>query len=124
MVIPAVYYHRAQRFRKIFTRELEKTFKQVDAIITPTTPISAYKIGEEKMIIGEEKVQTRELTSRLTRPFNLSGHPAISVPCGFSSSGLPIGLQIISKHFDELTALRVAHAYEINTSWHKRKPMI
>jgi aspartyl-tRNA(Asn)/glutamyl-tRNA(Gln) amidotransferase subunit A len=123
-LIPAVYYLKAQRFRSIFTKEMEKLFKLVDVFVTPTTPIPAFNIEEYYVKIGTEKVNARNALGRLTQAFNLSGLPSITVPCGFTSLGLPIGLQIIAKRFEETTALRVAHTYEINTPWHKQRPKI
>jgi aspartyl-tRNA(Asn)/glutamyl-tRNA(Gln) amidotransferase subunit A len=122
--IPAVHYLKAQRYRNILIKEIDKLFKLVDVIITPTTPITAFKIREDQVKIGSEKMSAREALSRFTRLFNLVGLPSITVPCGFTSSGLPIGLQIASRRFDEATSMRVAHTYEINTPWHKRRPVL
>ena len=79
---------------------------------------------ETHVRIGDRQMSTREAILRLMRPFNLTGLPAISIPCGFTSTGLPIGLQIAGKPFDEATVLRVAHAYEQHTDWHRRQPPI
>ena len=73
---------------------------------------------------GEEEVGTTAALTQYTRPYNITGFPAISLPCGFSDVGLPIGLQLAGRPFDELTVLRAAHAYEQVTDWHRRRPPI
>jgi aspartyl-tRNA(Asn)/glutamyl-tRNA(Gln) amidotransferase subunit A len=85
----------------------------IDALVVPTTPIAAPQIGEEKTRIGEEDHPIRALLLRLNRPANLAGVPAISIPCGLSPSGLPIGLQLIGLHTAELALLHIAHAFEL-----------
>jgi aspartyl-tRNA(Asn)/glutamyl-tRNA(Gln) amidotransferase subunit A len=89
----------------------------VDVILTPTAPTPAFKIGEKV----EDPLQMY-LSDIFTIPVNLAGIPAISIPCGFSREGLPIGLQIMGKHFDEGMLLKVAHTFEQNTDFHFRKP--
>ena len=79
---------------------------------------------ETHVRLGAREVSTREALLRLMRPFNLTGLPAIAVPCGFTASGLPISLQIAGKPFDEATVLRAAHAYEQHTEWHHRQPSL
>jgi aspartyl-tRNA(Asn)/glutamyl-tRNA(Gln) amidotransferase subunit A len=91
----------------------------VDVIVTPTAPTPAFRIGEKV----EDPLQMY-LSDILTIPVNLAGIPAISLPCGFSREGLPIGLQIMGKHFDEGMLLRVAYAFEQNTDFHLKKPPI
>ncbi len=89
---------------------------KVDVVVTPSLPNTPPPIG---------KPLTREpgvAWNRLLTPFNLSGLPAISLPCGFDARGLPIGLQIVGRPFDEATVLRVAHAYERESEWHARRP--
>ncbi len=97
--------------------DFEKAFNSVDMIITPTSPTAAFKSGEKT----EDPLQMY-LSDIFTISVNLAGIPAISIPCGFTSSNLPIGLQIIGKHFDEESILKAAYAYEQSTDWHKRKP--
>ncbi len=92
-------------------------FKNVDIIVTPTSPTAAFKIGEKT----SDPLQMY-LSDIFTISVNLAGVPAISVPCGFTSNNLPIGLQLIGKHFDEETIFKVAYAYEQATDWHRRKP--
>jgi aspartyl-tRNA(Asn)/glutamyl-tRNA(Gln) amidotransferase subunit A len=103
-------------------REIVAVFADVDVLVTPTTPITASTIAELKQ--NPDLLRPRELLLlRNTRPLNVWGLPAISLPCGFTEGGLPIGLQIIGPHWGEAVVLRVAHAYEQATAWHKREPL-
>lgn len=113
---------RAQRARSILKAELGRAMESVDILITPTVPIPAPKI-EQKTIQWDDgtEVLVSALT-RNTRLFNLTGLPAITIPCGFTSHNLPIGLQIIGKPFDEASILRAAYAYEQDTGWWKHQP--
>jgi aspartyl-tRNA(Asn)/glutamyl-tRNA(Gln) amidotransferase subunit A len=119
-----VDYARAQRERDVIRKECDAIFSAVDVMITPTVPITAPAIGETTAQWGSESEALGSTLTRFTRPFNLAGLPALSIPCGFSAAGLPIGLQIAGRPFDESTVLRVAHAYEQATSWHERRPNI
>jgi aspartyl-tRNA(Asn)/glutamyl-tRNA(Gln) amidotransferase subunit A len=110
------YYLKALRVRTILRRDFEKAFRSFDVLVGPTMPLLPFNIGEK---IGDPL--TLYMCDVLTVPANLTGYPAISVPCGFQN-GLPIGLQIIGKPFDEETILRVAYTYEQNTDHHLRKP--
>jgi aspartyl-tRNA(Asn)/glutamyl-tRNA(Gln) amidotransferase subunit A len=103
------YYLKAQKVRTLLTRDFEEVFRTVDAIITPTTPTPAFKLGEKA-----DDPLAMYLADIYTVTADLVGIPAISVPCGESSERLPIGLQILGKHFDESTILRLAHAYEVS----------
>jgi aspartyl-tRNA(Asn)/glutamyl-tRNA(Gln) amidotransferase subunit A len=118
----AADYIKAQRSRDVINAELLQALEQVDVLVTPTAPIVAPRLGESTVEIDGEAVPMRPALRRFTLPFNLAGLPACTVPCGFSSEGLPIGLQIIGKPFAEATVLRVAHAYESSTDWHRRHP--
>ncbi len=113
------YYLKAQRVRTLIRRDFEDAFKTVDVIVTPTTPEPAFRIGEKS-----DDPLKMYLSDIFTIPCNLAGLPGISIPCGFTSGGLPIGLQILGKPFDEETILRVAYAYEQHTNWRERKPPI
>ncbi|RMF89787.1 MAG: Asp-tRNA(Asn)/Glu-tRNA(Gln) amidotransferase subunit GatA [Nitrospinota bacterium] len=117
-------YVRAQQYRNLFRREVSQVMRRVDAIVTPTTPIPAPKIGEKTVTIRGKEEEVLKILSRLTRPWNLTGQPVISLPCGFTQSGLPIGLQIVGKAFAETTILRIAHAYERHTPWHEQRPAL
>jgi aspartyl-tRNA(Asn)/glutamyl-tRNA(Gln) amidotransferase subunit A len=112
------YYLRAQKVRTLIRRDFLKAFEQVDAILTPTTPTPAFKIGEK----ADDPLQMY-LSDIFTISANLAGICGISVPCGFTREPkLPIGLQLLGKPFGEETLLRLAHAYEQSTPWHKEKP--
>jgi aspartyl-tRNA(Asn)/glutamyl-tRNA(Gln) amidotransferase subunit A len=111
------YYLKAQRARTLIKRDFDDAFKRCDVIVTPTAPTTAFKIGEKT----QDPLQMY-LSDIYTISVNLAGLPALSLPCGFDTTGLPIGLQIIGKPFDEATILRVAHAYEQSTPWHKERP--
>ncbi|WP_332633314.1 Asp-tRNA(Asn)/Glu-tRNA(Gln) amidotransferase subunit GatA [Halalkalibacter flavus] len=112
------YYKKAQQVRTLIKQDFEKVFENYDVIIGPTTPTPAFKIGE-----NTKDPLTMYANDILTIPVNLAGVPGISVPCGFKD-GLPLGLQIIGKHFDESTVYRVAHAFEQATDYHTQKPAL
>jgi len=101
------YYLKAQKVRTLLVRDFEEAFKKVDAIVTPTSPTAAFKLGEKV-----DDPLAMYLADIFTVTADLAGIPGISVPCGDTKENLPIGLQILGKHFDEATILRVAHAYE------------
>src|SRR5438477_3948585 len=103
------YYLKAQRVRTLLTRDFEVAFRKVDAIVTPTSPTAAFKLGEKV-----DDPLAMYLADIYTVTADLAGIPGISVPCGETRENLPIGLQILGKHFDEATILRVAHAYEMS----------
>jgi aspartyl-tRNA(Asn)/glutamyl-tRNA(Gln) amidotransferase subunit A len=110
------YYGQAQKVRTLVRRDFDAAFARVDLIVAPTTPNVAFKHGEK------EDPLAMYLNDSFTIPANLAGLPGVSVPCGFSAAGLPIGLQIIGRAFDEATVLRAAHAYEQATAWRARRP--
>lgn len=112
------YYKKAQKVRTLIKQDFEDVFEKYDVIVGPTTPTPAFKIGEN--IADPLTMYANDI---LTIPVNLAGVPAISVPCGFDK-GLPLGLQIIGRHFDESTVYKVAHAYEQATEFHKQKPQL
>ncbi|GAA0440605.1 MAG: Asp-tRNA(Asn)/Glu-tRNA(Gln) amidotransferase subunit GatA [Bacillota bacterium] len=113
------YYKKAQKVRTLIKNDFDKIFEDYDVVIGPTTPTPAFKVGEKV-----DDPLTMYANDILTIPVNLAGVPGISVPCGFSDQGLPIGLQIIGKHFDENTVFRAAHAYEQATDHHKQRPQL
>jgi aspartyl-tRNA(Asn)/glutamyl-tRNA(Gln) amidotransferase subunit A len=111
------YYLKAQRVRTLIRRDYDDAFGRVDVIAMPTSPTAAFKLGERVA----DPIQMY-LADVFTVSANLAGLPAISVPCGFTAEGLPIGLQLTGRHFDEATVLRAADAYERDTPWSKRTP--
>ena len=111
------YYRKAQQVRTLIKQDFERAFQEVDAIVTPTSPTVAFKVGEK----SADPLQMY-LSDIFTISVNLAGVPGISIPCGFARDNLPIGLQLIGKHFDEESLLKVAYAYEQATDWHKRRP--
>jgi len=112
------YYLRAQKVRTLIRNDFLKAFEKVDAIVTPTSPTAAFKIGEK----SDDPLQMY-LSDIFTISCNLAGICGISIPCGFTKSPkLPIGLQLLGKPFGEETLLKIVHAYEMNTAWHKQKP--
>ena len=113
------YYLKAQKARTLVRQDFESTLRQCDAIVAPTTPTTAFEIEE----MTEDPLRMY-LSDIFTVPANLAGLPALSLPCGFDRAGLPIGMQIIGRPFDEATVLRLGHAFEQATDWHRRKPEI
>ena len=118
-IIPAQAYYKAQKIRAVLRQQILDALEKVDVLVLPTGPVTAPLVESVPGIESKEHSLTG-LAGRIsfTGPFNLAGTPAISVPCGFSAAGMPMGLQIVGKPFDEETVLRVAHAYEQNTDWH------
>jgi aspartyl-tRNA(Asn)/glutamyl-tRNA(Gln) amidotransferase subunit A len=111
------YYCKASQVRTLMRKDFEDAFHQVDVIMAPTAPTPAFRIGEKT----EDPLQMY-LSDIFTIPVNLAGMPGISIPCGFSHENLPIGLQIMGKHFGEGTLLKVAYTFEQNTDFHLKKP--
>ena len=129
LTIPEATYQTAQRVRKLIYREFETALAKVDLIVAPTMAIPAPSLEAcERGYVEVDGTRVPLQDSRgnfltlFTIPFNLTGLPALSVCCGFSSSGLPVGLQLIGPAFQESLILQVAHAYEQATGWHKRRP--
>jgi len=113
------YYLRALKVRTLIKQDFDKVFQEFDCIVTPVSPTAAFKIGEK--VNDPLKMYLSDI---YTISANLAGIPGISIPCGFTKKGLPVGLQILSKHFNEEMLFKVAYAYEQNTPWHKMKPKI
>jgi aspartyl-tRNA(Asn)/glutamyl-tRNA(Gln) amidotransferase subunit A len=122
--VRAVDYLGALEVKRATTQEFEAAFVQVDAIIAPSLPVAATRIGEKEIPVGGEKETVRSALVRLNRPANLTGHPAISIPCGFTRSGLPIGFQLMGPDWSEAGLLAIALAYEDATDWHKGHPQL
>jgi aspartyl-tRNA(Asn)/glutamyl-tRNA(Gln) amidotransferase subunit A len=113
------YYLKALKVRRLIKQDYDKAFEKVDVIATPTAPNPAFRFGEKT---GDPL--SMYLEDVFTVSINITGLPGLSVPCGLSKDGLPIGLQLIGKAFDEATLLRTAYAYEQATDWHKQKPSL
>jgi aspartyl-tRNA(Asn)/glutamyl-tRNA(Gln) amidotransferase subunit A len=118
----AAAYINARKKQLAYRNNFAEAMNKVDALLAPTLPITAPPIERTEIRIGNAIEDVRTALLRLTRPGNLAGLPAISIPCGFSSEGLPIGLQLIGRHFEETTLLRAAYAYEQATPWHLAFP--
>ena len=112
------YYLKAAKVRTLIIEEFQRAFEKVDVIIGPTTPTTAFGIGEKT-----KDPLSMYLSDMFTVQQNLAGLPAISVPCGFYDN-LPVGLQITANHWQEEKILNVSHVYEQSTEWHKKKPKI
>jgi len=110
--VPISDYIRAQQQRKALIRQFNKVFDDVDVLLTPTLPILPPDIGQREIVFGGEKLHVRVPILRNTAPFNYTGHPALSVPCGFSKDGLPIGFQIAARYGQEALLYQVGYAYE------------
>ncbi len=110
------YYLKAQKVRTLIRREFDSVFEKVDALITPTSPTVPFQIGEKT----DDPLQMY-LSDVCTLPINIAGIPGLSIPAGFSE-GLPVGMQIIGKPFAEETIMKIGHAFQQATDWHKRKP--
>jgi aspartyl-tRNA(Asn)/glutamyl-tRNA(Gln) amidotransferase subunit A len=115
-------YLKAEQFRRVLIEDFRQAFAEIDLLITPTMPLTAWKIGEWTVSIGGAEESVLAASWRLTYPFNLTGMPAISLPCGFDRRGLPIGLQLVGKAFDEITVIAAADAYERSHEWRLRLP--
>jgi aspartyl-tRNA(Asn)/glutamyl-tRNA(Gln) amidotransferase subunit A len=123
-LIPTAVYHQATRARALIRAQVLETLGRWDVLLAPTAPRSAPLIAQTQApVTGKEQAAARFFTRRsYTTPVSLAGTPAISVPCGFTTARLPIGLQIAGRLFDEPTVLRVAWAYEQATPWHRERP--
>lgn len=114
--VKAAVYMQARRQLDLLRREVKKVFATVDVLITPTMP--------SPPVVIAQGADPTAVSNRNTSPFDVLGLPAITVPCGFTTSGLPIGLQIAGAPFAESTVLALAHAYEQATEWHRRRPAV
>jgi aspartyl-tRNA(Asn)/glutamyl-tRNA(Gln) amidotransferase subunit A len=123
-LVSAPDYLKAEQLRTVLTEDFRQALEKVDVIVGPTTPITAWKVGEWSVKVGTKSESVLAASWRFTFPYNLTGLPAVSVPCGFDREGLPIGLQIAGRPFDEATVLRVAHAYERTHEWKDAMPAL
>jgi len=119
---PTVVYLQAQEKRREITRTFAEVLEKVDALVAPTLPVVAPLLSEKEIRIARKKEPVRGILLRFTRPGNLTGLPAITLPCGFSPEKMPIGMQLLGRSHDEAKLLRIAQAYEEATPWHEIFP--
>ena len=124
MNVSAVDYIVALERRQQFAEAYIEAFQDIDFLLAPTVPVTAPRMGERTIQVNGVDENTQNMLTLLNRPFNLSRMPSVSVPCGFDNDGMPIGLQIVGKPFDEKLVLRVAFAYEQATDWHDKHPSV
>jgi aspartyl-tRNA(Asn)/glutamyl-tRNA(Gln) amidotransferase subunit A len=118
----ATAYIQTRQRRVEYEQEFDKTLNSVQLLMAPTLPAAAPAIGEKEVKFGKSREDVRLAMLRLTRPGNLTGFPAFSIPCGFTARNLPIGLQLIGRKYDEASVFRAAYAYEYATPWHRKFP--
>jgi aspartyl-tRNA(Asn)/glutamyl-tRNA(Gln) amidotransferase subunit A len=123
-MVSASDYLKAEQLRACLIADFNAVFERVDVVVTPASPVTAWRRGQATVVTGGMEESPLAASWRLTYPFNLTGFPALSLPCGFDSSGLPIGLQIAGKPFDEATILRVAASYEDVHRWNAMRSPI
>ena len=124
MVLLATDYLLGQRVRRIIIEEFRAAFQKVDVLATPTIPIPAPRIDQKDVHIAGQAISALNAIWRNTYPVNLTGSPALCIPCGFTEGGLPISLQLIGHNFDELTLLQAGHRFQLETDWHSRMPPV
>jgi aspartyl-tRNA(Asn)/glutamyl-tRNA(Gln) amidotransferase subunit A len=111
------YYGQAQKVRTLIKADFDRAFEQVDVIAAPVAPTTAFKIGEH----GDDPL-AMYLEDIFTLPANLAGVPGLAFPVGFDDQNLPVGMQLMGRHFDEATLFRLAHAFQRATDWHEQHP--
>ena len=124
LLISAADYIRAQQARTKFNNEALQLLQEVDLLVGPTEPVPAPPLLSPDVTVHGKTIGITPALTQYTRTYNITGFPAISIPCGFSKDGLPIGLQLAGKPFDEITLLRAAYTYEQSTTWHQARPKI
>jgi aspartyl-tRNA(Asn)/glutamyl-tRNA(Gln) amidotransferase subunit A len=129
--LSTVDYMRALQARTLISAELAKAFDGIDVLLTPTTPDSPPRIDGVETGLAATAGSDPKISkgcylhaAAYTAPFNLTGNPVVSVPCGFNSLGLPLGLQLVGRPFEEATILNVGHQYQLATDWHRRRPPV
>ena len=120
--VAATDYVQGQRARGRLRDEVNDVLGRVDCLLAPTLPIVPPPVTATEVTIGDRREPARGALTSFTRLFNLTGHPVVAVPCGFSAEGLPVSLQLVGRPFDEATILRLAQAYQDATAWHRRRP--
>lgn len=117
-------YVRAQRMRTLVQQDFARVMAGVDVFVSPNNPVPPPRIDQPMITVRGKEIWVMALMPSLTIPHNLTGYPALTVPCGFATTGVPVGLQIVGRAFDETTVFRAAYAYEQATEWHRRRPAI
>jgi aspartyl-tRNA(Asn)/glutamyl-tRNA(Gln) amidotransferase subunit A len=120
LFLPTSDYLHAQRVRHVIRAAWNKVFENIDCLVTPTSPVTATRFGQESAELPRGAKPLVRAFLDMTLPFNMSGHPAVTVPCGFCRERLPIGMQLVGRPFAEATLLRIAHQYQQATSWHEQ----
>jgi aspartyl-tRNA(Asn)/glutamyl-tRNA(Gln) amidotransferase subunit A len=118
------HYVRAQQVRALVRADVDAALARRDVLLAPATPVPAPPVDARQVVLGDGAGDVRAALLRFTRPFNLSGHPACALPCGFTADGLPVGLQLVGRPFDEVTVLRAADAFQRLTDFHTRRPVL
>lgn len=124
LLISATEYLKAQRARALFVQESHDLFEEVDIVAGPTVPIRPVARGTTHVAVGGASVSVMDALTKMLRPFNTNGFPAMTMPCGFTEDGMPLGLQLAARPYDEMSLLRVGFAYQNATDWHRRKPTV
>ena len=122
LFISAAEYLRAQQARQVFCAQVAGLLRDVDLLAGPAMPVTAPPILERRIEVGGQSLPATPLLTKYTRVYNITGSPAIAVPCGFADDGLPVGLHLAGRNFDEATVLRAAYAYQQANDWHTRRP--
>jgi aspartyl-tRNA(Asn)/glutamyl-tRNA(Gln) amidotransferase subunit A len=117
-------YLNGQRARRFLRNEVDALFGSVDCLLCPTLPVGAPPVKAKEVTLNGRTVAVRSSLTMFTRLFNLTGHPALSLPCGHDAEGLPLAFQLVGRAFDEATVLRLGHAYQIATEWHEQRPPV
>jgi aspartyl-tRNA(Asn)/glutamyl-tRNA(Gln) amidotransferase subunit A len=122
--VTGVHYVRGQQVRALVRDAVDGALARRDVLLAPSTPIAAPPVDARQVELGDGPSDVRAALLRFNRPFNLSGHPSCSVPCGFTAGGLPVGMQFVGRPFDEATVLRAADAWQRLTDFHTRRPVL
>jgi len=122
--VGGAHYVRAQQVRALVREEIDAALARRDVLLAPTTPVAAPALDERRVALGDGPSDVRTALLRFTRPFNFSGHPVCALPCGFTQTGLPVGMQLVGRPFDEATVLRAADAFQRLTDFHTRRPVM
>jgi aspartyl-tRNA(Asn)/glutamyl-tRNA(Gln) amidotransferase subunit A len=122
--VGGAHYVRAQQVRALVREEIDAALARRDVLLAPTTPVAAPALDERRVTLGDGPSDVRTALLRFTRPFNFSGHPVCALPCGFTQTGLPVGMQLVGRPFDEATVLRAADAFQRLTDFHTRRPVM